>query len=92
MAELTEELDRGESEAIVLAQELGCPAILIAEHGREVAVRQGLVPLGTAGILLRAKSAGVLGEVRPLLDRWVGELGFFIADSLRHYILDQAGE
>ncbi|MDY0169252.1 MAG: DUF3368 domain-containing protein [Thermoguttaceae bacterium] len=93
VAELTEELDRGESEAIVLAHELGCPAILVDEMaGREVAVRQGLVPLGTAGILLRAKRAGVLGEVRPLLDRLVGELGFFIADSLRHSILDQAGE
>lgn len=28
----------------------------------------------------------------PGMRRLVGELGFFIADSLRHYILDQAGE
>ena len=93
VAELADKLDRGESEAIVLADELDCPAILMDEAaGREVAIREGLVPLGTAGILLRAKRAGFLAEVRPLLDRLTGELGFFLADSLRRHILDQAGE
>ena len=93
VAKFAEELDRGESEAIVLAHELGCPAILMDENaGREVAMREGLVPLGTAGILLRAKGAGFLTEVRPLLDRLVRELGFFVAESLRRNILEQAGE
>ena len=93
VAELAAELDLGESEAIVLAEEIGCSAILMDEAaGREVAVRRGLVPLGTAGILLRAKRAGFLGEVRPLLDRLIGELGFFIADSVRRHILEEAGE
>ncbi|MBC8871479.1 MAG: DUF3368 domain-containing protein [Planctomycetes bacterium] len=93
VAELAEELDRGESEAIILAEELGCPAILVDETaGREAAVRKGLVPLGTAGILLRAKRAGLLAEVRPLLDHLIEDLGFFIADSLRRNVLDQAGE
>jgi predicted nucleic acid-binding protein len=56
------------------------------------AIRHGLVPLGTAGILLRGKRAGLLVESRPLLERLIGELGFFMADSLRRQILDQAGE
>ena len=60
--------------------------------GRKMAIRQGLIPLGTAGLLLRAKQAGFLRDIRPLLDRLSDDLGFFLADSLRHYILDQAGE
>jgi predicted nucleic acid-binding protein len=60
--------------------------------GREMAVRQGLVPLGIAGVLLRAKRAGFLRDIRPLLDRLSDDLGFFLADALRRHILDQAGE
>lgn len=93
VGELAKELDRGESEAIVLAEELHCPAVLMDEAaGREMAIRRGLVPLGTAGILLRAKHAGFLQEIRPLLDRLCADLGFFLADALRTHILDQAGE
>ena len=87
------ELDRGESEAIVLAEELHCPAILKdAAAGREMAIHKGLVPLGTAGVLLRAKRAGFLREIGPLLDRLSDDLGFYLAESLRRHILDQAGE
>lgn len=90
---LAKELDRGESEAIVLADELRCPAILMDEAaGHEVAIRHGLVPLGTAGIFLRAKRAGLLVEIRPLLDHLIGDLGFFIAAPLRRDILEQAAE
>jgi uncharacterized protein len=93
VAELALHLDRGESEAIVLAEELRCSTILMDEAaGREAAMRCGLVPLGTAGILLRAKRAGFVREVRPLLDRLIGELGFFVGESLHRYILEKAGE
>ena len=91
--ELAEVLDRGESEAIVLAEELHCPAILMDEaSGRGMAIHKGLVPLGTAGVLLRAKRAGFLREIRPLLDRLSDDLGFFLAEPLRQHILEQAGE
>ena len=59
---------------------------------RRIALRRGLVPLGTAGMLLRAKKAGFLREVRPLLDRLNDDLGFFIAETLHRQVLDQAGE
>lgn len=46
--QLAEVLDRGESEAIVLAEELRCSAILMDEAaGRRVAFRRSLVLLGT---------------------------------------------
>jgi predicted nucleic acid-binding protein len=46
--QLAEVLDRGESEAIVLAEELRCSAILMDEAARRgVALRRSLVLLGT---------------------------------------------
>mgnify|MGYP000232908060 CR=1 FL=1 len=93
VAQLENELDRGESEALVLAEEIGAQAVLMDESaGRTVAERMGLVPLGTVGILLRGKRAGLLTELRPFLDRLTQDLGFFITEPVRRWTLDQAGE
>jgi predicted nucleic acid-binding protein len=59
---------------------------------RVLAGRTRVEALAEQGILLRAKNAGYLGQIRPLLDRLSDDLGFFLADSLREQILNQAGE
>jgi len=67
---LQRELDIGEAEAIVLAIENNVTDILIDEYkGRKVAEAHGLSPIGTIGVLLRAKSEGLIKEVRPELDK-----------------------
>ncbi len=91
--ELCEELDRGEAEAVALAEEVHADALLIDEAtGRHVALRLGLAPLGTLGILLRAKNQGLCGEIRPLLTVLQDELRFFISPALRTEVLNLAGE
>ncbi len=86
-------LQRGEAEALTLAVELNVDALLIDElDGRHVAERMGIRPLGTLGILLEAKSKGMVTELRPLIERLVDELGFFVSDALREHILEVAGE
>jgi predicted nucleic acid-binding protein len=93
VAELLLTLDAGESEALVLAVELGIPAILMDDAaGRAMARHLGLLPIGVLGALVRAKQRGLIESVGPLMDRLQSEIDFFMSDSLRAEILRMAGE
>ena len=66
---LTNEIDLGESEAIVLALEKKIQDILIDDfRGRKIAELNGLSPIGTIGVLLQAKKQRLIKEIKPLLD------------------------
>ncbi len=68
VAVLRESLGAGESEAIVLAQELGADLLLLDDAlARRKAERLGLKVMGTLGVLLLAKEAGLLDAVKPAL-------------------------
>jgi uncharacterized protein len=58
----------------------------------EVAVQLGLRTIGILGILLRAKSAGFLAAVKPVLDVLQQDAGFWLSESLRKQVLSAAGE
>ena len=77
----------GESETIVLAQQLSADFVLIDEkRGRQEAKRSGLTPLGTAGILkLWCNSTNE--PLSPLITA-LQNTGFWISDEILRDILN----
>ncbi len=90
---LRRDLDLGEAETIALALELGADLVLLDEReGRRAATRMGLHVTGVVGILLEAKSRGLLGRIGPCLDSLRRDAGFYLSAPLYRHALDTAGE
>ena len=89
---LNASLGPGESEAIALALEVGADVVLLDDKAaRRLAVTMGLQVLGTLGLLLKAKEADVISEVRTRLDA-LRTLPFPTAPKLFDAVLKEAGE
>jgi predicted nucleic acid-binding protein len=62
-------LDRGESEALVLCDDLQADLLLVDERkARSVAKQLGMQIVGTLGLLVEAKRLGLVPKLRPLLE------------------------
>lgn len=90
---LNNELDIGEVEAIALAVEIQAERLLIDERlGRLVAARLNLRYTGILGILVEAKSQGLIVEVKPLLNALIDQAGFWVAEPLYNRVLQLVDE
>jgi predicted nucleic acid-binding protein len=84
LSRLMVEIDIGEAEAICVARELHADRLLIDEnHGRTVAVREGLAIIGIVGILVLAKEKSLVPSIRPLLFRLENEAGFRLSQTVK---------
>ena len=91
MTQLTELLDRGEAEAIVLAQSRDARLLIDERKGRAVARSRGMRVIGTGGVLLLAKREHVIDQIAPILDELASH-GYRLSDELRRELLVLAGE
>jgi predicted nucleic acid-binding protein len=91
--ELLLELDRGESEAIVLAKENQPDYFLVDDlAARNVAIGEGLPVIGLLGVLLKAKRSQLIGSLKEIIDELETKAGFRISIQLRADVLEAAGE
>ena len=83
-----EELDRGEAEALALAIEIGADYLLIDEKaGRVVARNNQIKILGTIGVLLNGKKAGLVKSVKEKMDN-LKKIGFWINKQLYDDVIE----
>lgn len=89
---LLDELDLGEAETIILAREMGAAWVLMDEKkGRRKLNQLGIQKIGTVGILLKAKEAGLIPTIRPDLEQ-LRRQSFSISQSVVDAVLRQANE
>lgn len=86
------DLDAGEAEAIILASELNADLIILDEKlGRYYARNADLRVTGTIGVLIKAKTVGLISELKPLLNE-LTEKDVWISEKLKNEILKIVGE
>lgn len=89
---LLTDIDDGEAEVIVLAEELKSNIIIMDDKlGRKIARLRGFAVIGTLRLLVIAKDKEIITEVKPLLNR-LREAGFWVSDNVYKDILKQSNE
>lgn len=89
--DLAELLDRGEAEALALAEALNAIALVDERRGRKVATKRGIAVTGTAAVLVKAKRAGEVTAVKPLLNM-LAQSGYRLSSKLVNEVLKLSGE
>ncbi len=85
-------MDLGESEAIILYEQMKADVLLIDDRkARQIAESLGLKCVGSLGLLLRGKRMGIIQEIRPHLTKWLDNRRFF-SKKLLNQVLAEIGE
>ena len=91
LARLPVALGRGEREAIALALETAADLVLLDDQeGRRLARVHGLAVTGTVGVLLEARTRGLIPALRPELDR-LREAGLWLAEAFYQRLCQAEG-
>ena len=84
--------DAGETQAMLLYKEVAADYLLIDDkRGRKVAKINQIKTVGSLGVLLQAKRAGLIPRVAPLIAQ-IAASPVFMGESLIQTVLDLADE
>jgi predicted nucleic acid-binding protein len=84
--------DAGETQAMLLYKEVAADYLLIDDRrGRKVAKINQIKTVGSLGVLLQAKRAGLIPLVAPLIEQ-IAASPIFISENLMQTVLELAGE
>jgi predicted nucleic acid-binding protein len=86
------QIDKGESSAIALALETPeCTLILDDNKARKIAEQLGLSYTGTIGVIVKAKTLGIIPTIKPILEK-IKQTDFRISLDLETQALKAANE
>jgi predicted nucleic acid-binding protein len=88
---LTNLLDKGEAETIILAKEKELPILIDEKKGRKVAKSLDLKIQGTLGSFVKAKKYGLIQSVKDCIFN-VLTAGYYLNEGLINEILKISGE
>ncbi len=85
-------MDYGESESVILYEELLADYLLIDDNrARKIAESIDIKCIGTLGLLLKAKEKNIVRELKPLFIEFI-KIGRYFSKELLNYILVKGGE
>ncbi|MCB0592803.1 MAG: DUF3368 domain-containing protein [Lewinellaceae bacterium] len=85
-------MDYGESESVILYEELKADYLLIDDSkARMIAESLDVNCIGSIGLLIKAKQKGLIVELKPIFEKWVS-IGRYFSRKLLNKILTDSGE
>ena len=85
-------MDYGESESIILYEELGADYLLIDDSkARIIAESLEVNCIGSIGLLIRAKQKGLVNDLKSIFEKWIENERYF-SKKLLNKILIETGE
>lgn len=84
--------DAGETEAMLLCKQISADKLLIDDkRGRKIAKINNISTVGSLGVLLAAKKAGVVSDIAPLVYQ-ISDSPVYLDSNLIETVLELAGE
>ncbi len=85
-------MDYGESESVILYEELNADFLLIDDNkARFIAESMGVNCIGSLGLLIEAKSKGLISHLKPIFEVWLNNERHF-SIKLLNTVLSKVGE
>lgn len=82
-------MDYGESESVILYEELHADYLLIDDYkARLIAESYDINCIGSIGILIKAKQKGLISELRPTFQKWIATGRYFSFRLLNQILID----